>query len=49
MMAIELANICFNYPDRPNDPVLNIDWGLKTLPNISEKDSLGTSFLNAEK
>ena len=21
-----------------NDPVLNIDWGLKTLPNISEKD-----------
>ena len=32
-----------------NDPVLNIDWGLKTLPNISEKDSLGTSFLNAEK
>lgn len=32
-----------------NDPVLNIDWGLKTLPIISEKDSLGTSFLNAEK
>ena len=35
MMAIELANICFNYPDRPNDPVLNIpSWSVKTAEQV---------------
>ena len=34
-MAIELANICFNYPDRPNDPVLNIpSWSVKTAEQV---------------
>lgn len=35
MMAIELANICFNYPDRPNDPVLHIpNWSVNTAEQV---------------
>ena len=35
MMAIELANICFNYPDRPSDPVLNIpNWSVKAAEQV---------------
>lgn len=31
MTAIELANICFHYSDRPSDPVLKIPkWSVKT-------------------
>lgn len=31
MTAIELANICFHYSDRPNHPVLKIpNWSVKT-------------------
>lgn len=31
-----------------NDPELNIDWNV-TEPNVSEKDKLGTPFVNLEK
>lgn len=31
-----------------NDPELNIDWDV-TLPTVSEKDMLGTNFVNLEK
>ena len=34
-MAIELANICFNYPDRPSDPVLNIpSWSVNATEQV---------------
>ena len=32
-----------------NDPFLKINWGLKTNPNVSEKDTQGVSFFDAEK
>jgi len=32
-----------------DDPEINIDWQLNTLPTVSDKDAKGVSFRDAEK
>jgi dTDP-4-dehydrorhamnose 3,5-epimerase len=32
-----------------DDPEININWQLNTLPTVSDKDAKGVSFCDAEK